>query len=237
MNTRGYTLLEVTLFMAISSLLALTAFVGLGPRLRNVRFTDSVRSLEASVNQQFSGVSQGANARTGGVACQPSGNAIAIGSIQSNASVGGDQAGCVLNGVVAEFSQNQVAYRKIVSLRVPATGCSVAESDPLYSRITQCHAATIIASSVEQPVVYSYSNGLQKNGDSSDFSVGFLQDPAGTEKVLFSFQGTGQSKLPDAQIRQDVLKPCFELGPRQAQLVFTPPKIQPELNINECVSA
>lgn len=231
MNKKGYTLLEVTLFMAISSLLALTAFVGLGPRLRNVRFTDSVRSLEATVNQQFSRVSQGANARAGGVTCTSSGGDISIGSINSNNAVGGDQADCVLNGVVAEFSENQVSFRRLVSLREPVGSCS---NKPLYDQIVDCHKATILSAQAEQPTVYTYSNGLKKQGDSSDFSIGFLQDPGGTEKAVFSFEGTGQSELPPAQIKADIAKPCFELGTRQAQLVFTPPKIQPELNINEC---
>ena len=232
MNTRGYTLLEVTLFMAISSLLALTAFVGLGPKLRNVRFTDSVRSLEASVNQQFSQISQGTNARSDQVSCQNDGAGLTVVRTAGAAGGAGSQADCILNGVVAHFSQTEVSYRKIVSLRSPSVGC---KKEALYENIIQCHKPTIVPDSTEAAVIYSYSNGLKMNDQSAEFSIGFVQDPNGTEKAVFSASGGALSQLPSVKdATGDVLSPCFELGARKASLVFLPSKLQPELNINEC---
>ena len=71
MNKRGFTLLEVALFFSITGLLALVAFAGLGPRLRNVRFTDATRTLEASVQQELSNYQFGVNQRESNINCMP----------------------------------------------------------------------------------------------------------------------------------------------------------------------
>ena len=69
MNTKGFTLLEVSLFLAVSGALGLIAFVGLGPRLRNVRFTQSIRLIESTINAQFAASQSGQNNRPANFIC------------------------------------------------------------------------------------------------------------------------------------------------------------------------
>ncbi|HSE29004.1 MAG TPA: hypothetical protein VLA77_00260 [Candidatus Saccharimonadales bacterium] len=60
---QGYTIIEVTLFLAISGLLLLVAVLTTGGTIRNLRFTDSGNSLEAYVQKQYDNVLAGVNSR------------------------------------------------------------------------------------------------------------------------------------------------------------------------------
>lgn len=66
---QGYTVIEVTLFLAISGLLFLVAIFATGNTIRNFRFTDSGNSLEAYVQKQYDNVLNGVNPRDNTVTC------------------------------------------------------------------------------------------------------------------------------------------------------------------------
>lgn len=65
----GYTIVEVTLFLAISGLLFLIAVLGTGATIRSVRFTDSGRTLAAFVQKQYDDIISGVNPRGNDVTC------------------------------------------------------------------------------------------------------------------------------------------------------------------------
>src|SRR5882724_3035471 len=65
----GFTIVEITLFMAITGLLFLVAVIGTGNTIRTVRFTDSGRSLEAYVQKQYDDIVTGLNNRNNLVSC------------------------------------------------------------------------------------------------------------------------------------------------------------------------
>lgn len=65
----GYTIIELSLFLGISALLFTIAIFATGNTIRNARFTDSVRGLEASVQKQFDNIINGVNPRTDALTC------------------------------------------------------------------------------------------------------------------------------------------------------------------------
>lgn len=66
---QGYTVIEVTLFLAVSGMLFLVAIFATGNTIRNFRFTDSGNSLEAYVQKQYDNVLNGVNPRGNTVSC------------------------------------------------------------------------------------------------------------------------------------------------------------------------
>ncbi len=65
----GYTVIEVALFMGITGLLFLIVVLGTGSTIRNMRFTDSGRSLAAFVQRQYDDIINGLNTRPGLETC------------------------------------------------------------------------------------------------------------------------------------------------------------------------
>lgn len=66
-NINGFTVIEVMIFLAISGLLIMIAFIGAGTSISHNRFVDGMRQTQAHIQQQYSDVQNGLNARlTGG---------------------------------------------------------------------------------------------------------------------------------------------------------------------------
>jgi len=97
----GYTIVEVSLFLAISGLLVLVVLIGTGTTLQATRFTDSARSLSAYVQKQYDDLLNGVNTRTGSEACT-------AGVVSANPPTG-QPAGtstCLLLGKLVTLKQN-----------------------------------------------------------------------------------------------------------------------------------
>lgn len=97
-NQSGYTVIEVTLFLAISGLLFLIAVIGTGNTIRAVRFSDSGRALHAFVQKKYDDIINGVNPREGNEACN-AGN-VSTGSNQTPGT-----SNCLLMGKLLVFEQ------------------------------------------------------------------------------------------------------------------------------------
>jgi hypothetical protein len=60
-NQKVFTIIEVLLFLAISGLFFLIAFIGLGGRRANIQLTDSMRSLQAYLEKEMAAIRNGVN--------------------------------------------------------------------------------------------------------------------------------------------------------------------------------
>lgn len=230
LNSKGYTLMEVTLFLAISSALALIAFIGLGPRLRNVRFTDAVRGVEASVVQAMSSDVSVVNTRNS--------EACVLGGPESTA---GSSESCVLNGTAIIFDGNRsVKYRSVVSRREPRANCDTSE----LAGVLKCYDSRVLADNeTSTNREYFFTNGLvrvtDKNSDTDVFVV--LQNPENQDVYRFhavpSFFPQGYlnrdgnfDPLDETQPNFDV---CFRLDSRRAKLSFKNGESEPVVTFNE----
>lgn len=60
-SQKGFTLVEIILFLALTGLIFLIGFVGIGGRNRQVQFTDSIRSIDSFVQSNLNDVFNGVN--------------------------------------------------------------------------------------------------------------------------------------------------------------------------------
>lgn len=93
----GFTIIEVSIFLAISSLMLVIAIAGTANAINTNRFTDTMRSTQAYVQSQYAAVLNGLNPRGGNEICNS--------SIVSTG--GSSQAGtsnCYLMGKLIQFS-------------------------------------------------------------------------------------------------------------------------------------
>lgn len=249
MNEQGYTLLEVTLFLAISGLLALVAFIGLGPRLRNVRFTEAVRSLESSIQRNLAESNLGSRQMNTRVSCvdHPSNGGLVVPNNPATGTQSGSSEHCVLNGRVAIIGNDRITYREVISRREPVTTtCYNANASNSFNLIAVCHRATVLSNAELAPSVYTYSNGVRVTGGlppSNAQGYGYLVHPTDGTRVIFRFQrsgSTGHGQLRHVAAANLVaatnssLDVCYGLGSRRAQITFSNQTLTPKVNFEGC---
>lgn len=95
----GYTVVEVTLFLAISAMLFLVALIGTGSTIRTIRFSDSGRSVTAFVQRQYDEIINGLNTRLGNEVCSG-------GTVTTTGSQTPGTSDCLLMGKLLIFALN-----------------------------------------------------------------------------------------------------------------------------------
>lgn len=96
----GYTIVEVTLFLAVSSLLVLIAILGTGNTIRASRFTDSSRSMHAFVQKKYDDILNGVNTRLGQERCN-------AGSVDTGGNQTPGTSNCLLLGKLVAFKTGE----------------------------------------------------------------------------------------------------------------------------------
>lgn len=239
LNRRGYTLLEVSLFLAISGALTLVAIVTLGPRLNNVRFTSNMRGLQENITKEFINAEGGTSrAVEGSCSVDNSDRRIAITSTTDSA---GSRKDCVLVGKLATFEGTGVRYRSIVaSYDEVGPNCPSGDEDS-FDGVRKCNYATAIQSGEN---TYRYPGGLSISSGEGR-SVGYVRSPSGNVLNRFSFTESGTTSddialSKNLAFNQDALGVttdefpiCFTQGSRRAQLVFSLNSSSVDLNFNE----
>lgn len=241
MNKKGFTLLEVTLFLAISSALALIVFIGLAPRLRNVRFTQASRSLEDSIDQSFLQSQAGSSNRGDSINCA-SGSNITVTS--GGSTPVGSASDCVRNGRLAVFEATKVTYRSIVSLTKPvaSTTCANYTATGIVKVVSsQCYRSLVLRDTEEQPTVYTYPGGLKQTSPTK--ALGYIVNPETSEKIYFSVTSTGNYygslrsttfTLNDAAATANEF--CYAMGDRTVKFAFNNQSLKPDLKFEEACS-
>ncbi len=100
----GFTIIELTLFLAISGLLLSVMFIGTGSLAARQRFTDSTDSLQAYVQAQYDEVANGVNVRSMNNEC----------SGESTVSPGSSQK-CLLIGKLLTLNGASVTSQYVIS--------------------------------------------------------------------------------------------------------------------------
>ena len=196
-NKAGYTLVEVTLFLALSSMLSLIAFVGLGPRLRNVRFTSGMRTINDVITKQSANLDVGFNSGSDRFSCTTSGSGanarpVIVDPATVNGSSGatGSSAACVINGKAFYFQANRLTTYYITSLTKPRQGCitpTISDLDRLM-----CYAPYAFNGDTKPPaaVQTNYPNGIT-----------FSRSASGGDPKTDGSQAFGYIIDPDTNVR------------------------------------
>lgn len=103
-KNQGFTIIEISLFVAISAVMLIIGFTAVSGRTEEVQFMDSTRTLESQLRRHMSNVGTGLNLR-GDYDCSASGSSIDLTSDPSSPNPGQDR-DCVANGTFLAFSQD-----------------------------------------------------------------------------------------------------------------------------------
>jgi hypothetical protein len=105
----GFTVIEVTLFLAISSALVVIAIIGTGNLMTSIRFSDSMRSTHAYIQRQYDEILNGVNPRAAEAICG------AVGTVEPGKSQ------CLLLGKLINFEVGAGSLQTyyVVSTRIP----------------------------------------------------------------------------------------------------------------------
>ncbi len=238
--------------------MAVIALVGLGPRLRNVRFTQSVRGIESSIVSEFGSSASGQNARLDNFVCTATGGAgsyplIAV-ATPGNTTVPGGSKDCVINGVMILFRDSAFEFYSIVSLREPVNTGVVCATASTFETVRDCYKARVARGTVpfqsvltEPPErrVYSYQNGVKAESsiqnDGKPFAFGSIQNPNGTDRYQFfhldgANAGFMQPQLSSSNTAGVVSKPyvCVKLAGRSAKISFSVDSTKPTVTYESC---
>jgi hypothetical protein len=115
----GYTIVEVTLFLAITGLLFMVVMMGLGNSLSNNRYTDTNRSLEAELESVYAGVRSGEAVRPTDV----SGRSLPCGAGTAFPGASND---CIVTGRLLRIKKDtdsKIDVFNVVSAIRPDPGC------------------------------------------------------------------------------------------------------------------
>lgn len=118
---KGYTVVEVTLFLGISGLLFLVALFATGSTIRTVRFSDSGFSLEAFIQKQYDNVLNGVNTRGDQIVCN-------AGSIVSGSQTPGTS-DCFFMGKLVLFDQGNYQVNTYDIIGVEPDDLDLGQSD------------------------------------------------------------------------------------------------------------
>jgi len=100
----GFTIIETMLFLAITGLLVVGVLVGTGASINQQRYRESITSLQALIQQQYSGVSSVTNGRDNSWACDSASGTIT--KIESGTGTSRGQSDCVMLGRLITVSDD-----------------------------------------------------------------------------------------------------------------------------------
>lgn len=240
MNKGGYTLIEVSLFLAISGMLTLVAIVGIGPRLTNVRFSAGMRDIQNNLTKELSSSSLGHSTNSKIVTCSdnPLGSAT-----PPDGSAGGQNSSCVLAGKIAIVRATKIEYRDIVATAdiVPGYWCNNSESGS-FDQVKKCYKPRIVTDAIQPAKYYTFPSGIVRTYPDTDQAYGFIKSPENNSTFHFYItEGFGWSIGFGASLDNDYIKynttdstypACFKLSNRSAKLILQRDASNSNLEIN-----
>lgn len=249
----GFTLLEVMLFLAISAALIIIAVIGLAPRLRNVRFTQSVKATETAITEKFSASASGANNRSSNFTCKST-TAFSVSVLSIAPSPAGDEnvAGgsenCVVNGALVVFEQGNMVFYSIVSLREPKPGAPEScKSVTTLDNLLTCYTPRVTGKTNEPPEkqVVAFKNGVTSTSsiqmNNKPLAFGTIQNPNSTDRYQFFHLNGDLVMTSQAQLWPDNTEPavaqpyaCLKLDSRIAKIRFSADSIKPVVTYEGC---
>jgi len=126
-TSKGFTVIESLLFLAISGLMIATMIVGVSASLNRQRYSDSVVSLKTVVQEQYAQLSSTQNNRSGELRCGISGTAVPQAQGGAEQTVG--QSSCELIGRYMVIDQDEISTYSVLGHRTesakPAAGTDI----------------------------------------------------------------------------------------------------------------
>lgn len=176
-GTEGFTIIEVTLFLAISGMLLLMMFIGTGTMASRQRFTDTVDSLQVFFQSQYDEVVHGVNVRNTGLAC-------ASDSIPSTPG----KSNCLLIGKLLYVNGTTIQASYVISTQSPT------DNTNNRTKLQTSGLEVVTVGQTTYEVKWGASIFSMNRSDNIPVnSIAFLRVPDSNSIVQLIFQGPGAS--------------------------------------------
>lgn len=189
MSTRseGYTIIEVSLFLAVSGLLVLIALFGTGTAIRSTRFTDSARSLHAYLQKQYDNILNGVNSRTGNEACV-AGNVVTGSNQQAGTS------NCLLLGKLVTLKQGSSAIKTydIVGTEPPVPNYNAPDAE-LIADFTPTVVRNVGTETYDIPWGTQVSGTKRLSDNQAVDTFALIRSPRSARIVSYTFESPSDS--------------------------------------------
>lgn len=220
----GFTIIEISLFMAITGLLFLIAVAGTGNVIATYRFNDTARSLEAFAQKQYDDIVNGLNNRTSSVSCNS-------GVINTGASQTVGSSNCLLMGKLIVFrlhSSTADIYNVIGS---EPSNVDYSQSDNTLISAFQPTAVTTTATSTYELPWGAQMSGFKRTSDNTGTNgLLLIRSPKSSSVLSYTFivpasvPSSLSTVVNDANALLKTTNFCFEQaegGSQQARLQIT----------------
>lgn len=202
---RGFTIIEVLLVLAITGLLFLIGFYGVGGRTRTVQTTDSMRSLESFIQEQYNEVRTGVN---------PEG-------------VGGTDENTIVLGRIFGFQpgDSTVTIFYVIGDRLFGDELNLAPGEQDIHLINRAEPSTLVATQ-EYELPWSSTFLTGRNGtEAADYSYfGFIRSPGSSQIYPVAVK---TSFMPDADFLAPADTDTAVGNEVDLRMCFDPPSGQP----------
>jgi len=132
----GFSIIELSIFLAVSGLLLLIAFAGTTTTIATIRFKDSVNTVQSRLQQQYNDILSGVNPRSGNEAC--------VASQVTSGSQAPGRSDCLLLGKIVTFQKDKNDFREYYVVgSEPASLASGLSAD----QILAAYKPTVVTSS------------------------------------------------------------------------------------------
>lgn len=233
----GFTIIEITLFMAITGLLFTIAFLGIGNSIRTVRFTDSGRSLETFIQKQYDDIVNGLNDRSSQVSC-------AGGTVDTTTAQDVGTSNCIVMGRLLQFKQGSgVVTEYTVIGTEPANVNYSLSDDQLIIAFSPKVVTNTGVTTYTVPWSAPFTGFKRLNDNSATNGLLLIRSPSSTRIVSYTFKISGSTPtaseittaINDSNSRGQTTNFCiknYDLQGPAAKLVITGGANQSAASIN-----
>jgi len=178
----GFTIVEISLFMAISGLLFLIALVGTSNTIRTVRFTDSGRSLEAFAQKQYDDIINGLNNRGDQISCTN-------GTIDAGTPSVVGTSSCLLMGKLLVFTQGSPTVTIYNVVGTEPSGVNYSQADDVLITAFQPQAITTTAvTSYTVPWLAPFTGFNRLSDNTATNGLLLIRSPKSARVVSYTFK-------------------------------------------------
>lgn len=196
-HERGFTIIEVILFLAISGLLLAVAIAAVTANINNSRFNDAIRSTTSYLQSQYSEVAAGKSDRDALRGCDASGiNTTATSLGMTN---------CVIMGRYIKLEGSTFTVRYIIGHRDSLLGISADDTQSVIDMNPRVAAETAYQASYNVPWGIELINTTSSSGTYGATGFAIIRSPA-SGNILYYVAGNEGSPEPSLQSPSLILR-------------------------------
>jgi hypothetical protein len=232
---KGFTIIEVLIFLAISGTMFLVAFLGMRGQQDSVGFRQSLNSIELKIREIFNNVDNGYFGNTGQYTCST--NASNEPSLTPAVGGGGNSGACVFIGKTIDFNVNssQMSIATLIGSRL-ATNLTYGTTLIEASQLAETYA-------INNGVIWKSSRLYKSDGSSSSTTglrVSVQRDRNAEDNVQADLRAQRKYKVDASEVWSPVNDDntpmfCFELDSnRKGSIKITQKDIVVDYNGEGC---